>query len=143
MAETRHHFHAHDYRARSRCRRHVGAGHGRSRGGLASWSSSGGGRNWPPPATEPIFAFGLDPLPLVDLKVAVAFPLGDVAAELAPLGALGLDQALEDVVAEDLADDRDRADRRSERSDSSPPMTGRLPRERYAPVPASRRAIPY
>ena len=41
---------------------------------------------------------------LVRLEVAIALPLRDVPAELVPLRLLGFDQALEDVVAEGVAD---------------------------------------
>ena len=40
---------------------------------------------------------------LVHLEVPVPLPLGDVQAELVPLQPLGFDQALEDVIAEDVA----------------------------------------
>src|SRR6476619_2429604 len=41
----------------------------------------------------------------VDRQIPIALPLGDVAAEIAPLAALRLDQPIEDVVAERVADD--------------------------------------
>src|SRR5690606_38658910 len=42
---------------------------------------------------------------LVDLEVALALPVRNVGAEGVPIGGLGLDQALEDVVAKRLAND--------------------------------------
>ena len=43
---------------------------------------------------------------LIELQIPIPLPFGDVAAELAPFGALRFDQALEDVVAEGGAHDR-------------------------------------